>query len=235
MNPDDDASKLVDFQKIMNFSSEFETVLKEVMFISESDKNDERLNNFADNVEVHFAVRKKREMLANARQLILRCDFTVPEEFSSKGPKFINNTYNDCAVNLLFSSERCIVSLAACQLMKLVHQTLQRGTGLSTPLNTSSTRQMKSAEVLAEYLKNFRADNIVNNAEFIRESIVPEAGPWTILGQVLKRARDPVITPGAQKQLSYYFLNAFDNWGGFKTNPLYAILHEVIYCQGVPS
>ncbi|XP_021851927.1 centromere/kinetochore protein zw10 homolog isoform X2 [Spinacia oleracea] len=121
----DDASKLVDFQKIMNSSSEFETVLKEVMFISDSDKNDERLSNFADNVEVHFAVRKKREMLANARQLILQCDFTVPEEFSSKGPKFRNNRYNDCAVNLLFSSERCIVSLAACQLMKLVHQTLK--------------------------------------------------------------------------------------------------------------
>lgn len=60
-------------------SSEFETDLKEVMFISESDKNDERLSNFADNVEVHFAVRKKTEMLANARQLILQCDFTVPE------------------------------------------------------------------------------------------------------------------------------------------------------------
>ncbi|XP_021850495.1 uncharacterized protein [Spinacia oleracea] len=223
----------------------------------------------------------------------------------------------------------------------------QRGTGLSTPLNTSSMRQMKSAEDLAQYLKHFRADNIVNDAEFIRERIVPEAGPWTILGQsyggfcavtylsfapqglkqvlvtggipsikngctadavyhacfekivrqnekyyerfpqdvevvrnivkylenceeggvplpsggmltprglqtlglaglgsgtgferlhyLLERAWDPVITPGAQKQLSYYFLNAFDNWGGFNTNPLYAILHEVIYCQGAPS
>ncbi|XP_056693586.1 uncharacterized protein [Spinacia oleracea] len=219
--------------------------------------------------------------------------------------------------------------------------------GLSTPLNTSSMRQMKSAEDLAQYLKHFRADNIVNDAEFIRERIVPEAGPWTILGQsyggfcavtylsfapqglkqvlvtggipsikngctadavyhacfekivrqnekyyerfpqdvevvrnivkylenceeggvplpsggmltprglqtlglaglgsgtgferlhyLLERAWDPVITPGAQKQLSYYFLNAFDNWGGFNTNPLYAILHEVIYCQGAPS
>ena len=63
----------------MNSSSEFEIVLQEIMFISKSDKNDERLSNFADNMEVHFAVRKKREMLANARQLILRCDFTVPE------------------------------------------------------------------------------------------------------------------------------------------------------------
>uniref|UniRef100_A0A803M322 AB hydrolase-1 domain-containing protein n=1 Tax=Chenopodium quinoa TaxID=63459 RepID=A0A803M322_CHEQI len=226
---------------------------------------------------------------------------------------------------------------------------IQRGTGLSTPLTTSSMRQMKSAEDLAEYLKHFRADNIVNDAEFIRKRIVPEAGPWTILGQsyggfcavtylsfapqglkqvlvtggippvadgctadavyhacfekisrqtekyyerfpqdvevvqdivkflansegggvplpsggmltprglqtlglsglgagagagferlhyMLERAWDPVITPGAQKQLSYCFLNAFDNWGAFNTNPLYVILHELIYCEGAPS
>lgn len=75
----DDASKLADFQKIMNSSAEFETTLKEFMFISESDKNDERLSNFADNVELHFAVRKKTELLANVRQLIIHCDFTIPE------------------------------------------------------------------------------------------------------------------------------------------------------------
>ena len=78
----------------MNSSSEFETVLKEVMFISDSDKNDERLSNFADNVEVHFAVRKKREMLANARQLILRCDFTVPEV----------NSHSTCLISLCSSA-----------------------------------------------------------------------------------------------------------------------------------
>jgi len=74
----DDASKLADFHTVMNTSSEFEIVLKEVMFISESDKNDQRLSNFADNVEAHFAVRKKAEILAKARQLILQFDFTIP-------------------------------------------------------------------------------------------------------------------------------------------------------------
>lgn len=223
----------------------------------------------------------------------------------------------------------------------------QRGTGLSTPLTTSSMRQINSAEGLAEYLKHFRADNIVNDAEFIRVRIVPEAGPWTILGQsyggfcaitylsfapqglkqvliaggippikggctaeavyracfekivrqnekyyerfpqdvevvqdivkylancegsgvplpsggmltprglqtlglsglgsgsgferlhyIFERAWDPVITKGVQRQLSYYFLNAFEKWGAFNTNPLYAILHELIYCQGASS
>lgn len=44
--------------------------------------------------------------------------------------------------------------------------------------------QMKSAEDLADYLKHFRADSIVYDAEFIRKRLVPDAGPWTVLGQV---------------------------------------------------
>lgn len=43
---------------------------------------------------------------------------------------------------------------------------------------------MKSAEQLVEYSKHFRADSIVNDAEFIRICLVPDGGPWTILGQV---------------------------------------------------
>uniref|UniRef100_A0A2P2KTK8 Proline iminopeptidase n=1 Tax=Rhizophora mucronata TaxID=61149 RepID=A0A2P2KTK8_RHIMU len=59
----------------------------------------------------------------------------------------------------------------------------QRGTGLSTPLTPSSMLQFDSPNELAEYLKYFRADNIVNDAEFIRVRLVPDAQPWTILGQ----------------------------------------------------
>ena len=74
----DDASKLADFQKVVQRTSQFETVLKEMDFISASDK-DERLSNFADNVEVHFASRKKVEIIAKARNLLLRSEFTLPQ------------------------------------------------------------------------------------------------------------------------------------------------------------
>lgn len=206
---------------------------------------------------------------------------------------------------------------------------------------------MASAEQLADYLKHFRADNIVNDAEFIRVHIVPDGGPWTILGQsfggfcavtylsfapeglkcalitgglppigkgctadvvyracfqqnlcqnekyckrfpqdievvheivkhlikfeggkvllpsggiltprglqilglsglgsstgferlhyMFERVWDPVLVPGAQKRISYFFLKAYENWMSFDTNPLYALLHEAIYCQGASS
>ncbi|KAH9602497.1 hypothetical protein KSS87_020956 [Heliosperma pusillum] len=121
----DDASRLAEFQKIMNTCSEFETVLKKLSFISNSDKNDERLSNFADNVEVHFAVRKKTEILASARQSVLRCDFSIPQGIGYGGGNFRNGKDSDRVVDLLFSSEKCIVSEAASKLMKLVHQTLK--------------------------------------------------------------------------------------------------------------
>lgn len=75
----EDASKLAGFQKIIKRTNEFETALKEMSFISASDSTDQRLSDFADNVEVHFASRKKTEILAKTRNLLLQCDFSIPQ------------------------------------------------------------------------------------------------------------------------------------------------------------
>ncbi|KAI4372332.1 hypothetical protein MLD38_010575 [Melastoma candidum] len=223
----------------------------------------------------------------------------------------------------------------------------QRGTGLSTPLTPSSMSQFHSPQALADYLTYFRADSIVNDAEIIRMHLVPDAKPWTILGQsyggfcavcylslapkglkqvlitgglppitngcsaddvyracsekvivqndkyyqrypqdldlvrdvvkyleesegggvplpsggiltarglqalglsglgassgferlhyMLERVWDPILVPGAPKRISYFFLKAFEDWLSFDTNPLYALLHEPIYCQGASA
>ncbi|KAK8479457.1 hypothetical protein V6N13_005007 [Hibiscus sabdariffa] len=122
----EDASKLPDFQKIIKCTSEFEISLREMMFISASDDKDYRLSNYAENVEVHFAFRKKTEILGRARNLLLQCDFSVPQNYTSKGTLLKNDGMaSGQVVDLIFSSERCVVSKASSQLMELVHRTLQ--------------------------------------------------------------------------------------------------------------
>ncbi|MCL7049877.1 hypothetical protein MKW94_007847, partial [Papaver nudicaule] len=74
----DDASKVAEFQKIGELTTEFEASLKDLMFISMTDKKDEKLSSFVQNVEVHFAARKKKEILANARNLLLHFDSANP-------------------------------------------------------------------------------------------------------------------------------------------------------------
>ncbi|KAK1355755.1 hypothetical protein POM88_049011 [Heracleum sosnowskyi] len=53
-------------------------LVEDLMFISASDNKDERLSDFAENVEVHFASRKKVEILAKARSLLLQSNFVLP-------------------------------------------------------------------------------------------------------------------------------------------------------------
>lgn len=75
----DDASKLAEFQQIRKLTIDFETALKELEFISSSSDRDHKLSNFADNVEVHFASRKKVQILARARNMLLQSDFSLPQ------------------------------------------------------------------------------------------------------------------------------------------------------------
>lgn len=215
----------------------------------------------------------------------------------------------------------------------------QRGTGLSTPVTHESLDDIGDAHAQSEYLKHFRADNIVRDAEFIRDRLA-DGKRWSILGQsfggfccttylsqapdgleeaiitggippliehadeayrgtyrqVIKKNREyysrfpadaqiiqdivdhlrthevflpngdrmsvnrflqlgfnfGFTDPGAsmttvhylleraflddsRKKLSYYFLRHVEKMLDFNTNPIYAILHEAIYCEGTAS
>ncbi len=57
----------------------------------------------------------------------------------------------------------------------------QRGTGLSTPISGESFLGMNDNDI-ASYLTFFRADNIVRDAEQIRENLVKD-NKWSVLGQ----------------------------------------------------
>jgi len=210
----------------------------------------------------------------------------------------------------------------------------QRGVGRSTPVNYQTLARFPTPQAQADYLKHFRADSIVQDAEWIRRALLGEDGQWSGLGQSyggfclvcylsaapgglkeaiftgglppltrppddvyratyrrvieqnrryyerypadVERAREivdyvtnhDVRLPGGGplslrrfqqlgmafgsgggfervhyliedafvrgkegRELSYAFLRGFENFFHFQTNPIYAILHESIYCQ----
>ncbi|KAL6842917.1 hypothetical protein ACP4OV_027230 [Aristida adscensionis] len=117
-----EASKLIEFQDVVRSTAEFENKLRSMMFIS-SDKRDGKLSQFVDDVEVHFAVRKRNEILVKARNILVQYDYDSPLE---------SNDQDDSVVDLLFQPEKCFVSKSALQLLKLVHGALKQDACLSS-------------------------------------------------------------------------------------------------------
>lgn len=214
----------------------------------------------------------------------------------------------------------------------------QRGTGLSSPITYQTLAHFKTPQEQAAYLKHFRADNIVRDAEFIRRELLGEDGQWSALGQsyggfcittylsfAAHGLKEAIITGGLppvtqtadevyratygrvtqknqlyyqrypgdveqtqavvaylaereaalpqggrlsarrfqqlglafgandgfeqihyllqqafvdglrERELSYPFLYEVERASDFQTNPIFAILHEAIYCQGAAS
>ena len=58
----------------------------------------------------------------------------------------------------------------------------QRGTGRSTPLNAKTVDKTDPAAVAA-YVRHFRADSIVADAELVRRDLLGPDGTWDTLGQ----------------------------------------------------
>lgn len=58
----------------------------------------------------------------------------------------------------------------------------QRGTGNSTPLNAQTLARLTDAREMANYLKHFRADSIVRDAEWVRTHWLG-GEKWSVLGQ----------------------------------------------------
>jgi pimeloyl-ACP methyl ester carboxylesterase len=62
-----------------------------------------------------------------------------------------------------------------------------RGTGLSTPVTSETLKLQGTSQQQADYLKFFRADNIVRDLEAVRrrlfQDVLPEKQSWSLFGQ----------------------------------------------------
>ncbi|XP_065013800.1 centromere/kinetochore protein zw10 homolog [Musa acuminata AAA Group] len=123
----DDASKIAGFQNVIKRTADFETFLKEMKLISSTDRNEEKLSYFAHDVEVHFASRKRNEILASARNYLLQFNYDLPSENMSSVSLQASDGGENCVsvVGLLFQSDKCLVSKAVFHLMDLVHRALK--------------------------------------------------------------------------------------------------------------
>ncbi|KAG9455109.1 hypothetical protein H6P81_008013 [Aristolochia fimbriata] len=122
----EDASKFAEFQKVIKLTVDFETNLKEIGFISTAESQDEKLSIFAENVEVHFASRKRNDILAKARRLLLQSEFVFSPEIAMESIEDQRVAVKSSKhVDLLFHRGSCVVSVAALGLMELVHQALK--------------------------------------------------------------------------------------------------------------
>jgi centromere/kinetochore protein ZW10 len=141
-----EASKLIEFQDVVRSTVEFENKLRGMMFLS-PDRKDGKLTQFVDDVEVHFAVRKRSEILVKARNILVQYDYDSPlvcvtQEFpwanyEQDNVGFISSILTnglllqesgdqgDSVVDLLFQPEKCFTSKSALLVMKLVHGALK--------------------------------------------------------------------------------------------------------------
>ncbi|MFA0413045.1 alpha/beta fold hydrolase [Vibrio renipiscarius] len=107
--------------------------------------------------------------------------------------------------------------------------------------NQAFFRQFPQAQSLCQAI----ADHLIDHEEFL-----PNGQPFTVeqfqqIGinfgmsdsfiATYYQLENAFIEVSGQPQLRYEFLNAMLSEQGFQTNPIYAILHESIYCQGNAS
>ncbi|KAJ7523448.1 hypothetical protein O6H91_18G050800 [Diphasiastrum complanatum] len=125
-----ETTQLADFQKVAKVVAEFEVGLKKENFLADMGPNGDKLSEFASDVEVHFASKRRKNILAKVRHILVRFDYklflrNLENAFSSKSS--VERYYSE----LFFQPEMCAVSSVANEVLIIVHEALQAC--LSTP------------------------------------------------------------------------------------------------------
>ncbi|KAJ7220362.1 hypothetical protein O6H91_Y468000 [Diphasiastrum complanatum] len=126
-----ETTQLADFQKVAKVVAEFEVGLKKENFLADMGPNGDKLSEFASDVEVHFASKRRKNILAKVRHILVRFDYklflrNLENAFSSKSS--VERYYSE----LFFQPEMCAVSSVANEVLIIVHEALQEAC-LSTP------------------------------------------------------------------------------------------------------
>lgn len=125
-----DIAELAEFQKSANVTAEFEACLGSAGLIPDWDETKgDRLSKFSSDVEVHFALKKKKHVLAKARYLLVQNDYT---KFENNNEEIGTKDSDENGDMSLLWAEKCAITYPAKQLLELMHKTLQDAC-MSTP------------------------------------------------------------------------------------------------------
>ncbi|CAM6107901.1 unnamed protein product [Calypogeia fissa] len=126
-----ETSQLKDFEHIAEVTTSFEKELANEGLIANFDPaKGDRLRIYASDVEVHFAAKKKKQMLAKVRGLLMQSDYCLARSKWMNFGDEDSNTGPDRSIYLF--PDPCAISLLARSLLETVHDTLQ-DVCLSTP------------------------------------------------------------------------------------------------------
>ncbi|XP_024370884.1 centromere/kinetochore protein zw10 homolog isoform X2 [Physcomitrium patens] len=116
-------SELASFQELAQASAEFETCLGKACLIPDwNETRGDKLRSFSADVEHHFGAKKRNSVMAKARDLLIKFDYR--SNLINREEKTIQGVDDSDNISLL-QTETCTITLAAKQLLELVHDTLQ--------------------------------------------------------------------------------------------------------------
>ncbi|BFI30799.1 protein transport protein DSL1/ZW10 [Marchantia polymorpha subsp. ruderalis] len=129
-----ETSELKGFHKIAELTESFEMEIANEGLIANYDRaRGDKLSTFTSDVEVHFALRKKEQVLAKARDLLMNTDYSLSgSSWGRSNPHHQEGTdaFEDRSIYLL--QESCAISSLARKLLAIVHEAVEDAC-LSTP------------------------------------------------------------------------------------------------------
>ncbi|KAL3693047.1 hypothetical protein R1sor_006698 [Riccia sorocarpa] len=129
-----ETSQLKEFHKIADLTKEFEIALANEGLIPNFDRaKGDKLSNFAADVEVHFATKKRKHVLAQTRDMIMQADYVLSESSWGKSVSRLpedSDTFGDRSISRLHNFGA--VSSVARKLLAIIHDTIEDAS-LATP------------------------------------------------------------------------------------------------------
>ncbi len=126
----DDITQLASYQVLVNHTNSFENKLASKQFIDEQQK---LLSTFVDNVDAHFADKKREQVLTEARRLLLNKEYITVDisTHTTQSTHFSESELHETEAGLFQFPLNCKINATTRELVQLAYRTLDDATSSS--------------------------------------------------------------------------------------------------------